>query len=115
MKKFIIMFAAVLVGCLMCGGAFAKAPKQTAEVTFRVNLHCHKCVEKVLDNISYEKGVEDVDINEEQKTVRLVYNPKKTSVEKLQKALLKLGYGADVIEPAPEGKDGGSDEKCVYL
>lgn len=80
----------------------AKVKKEKAEVTFSVNLHCAKCVEKVMENISFERGVLDLEINEEAKTVKVVYDAKKTSVEMLQKAFAKLGYEAT---PVPEVQD----------
>ena len=46
--------------------------KKTAEVTFNVNMHCENCKAKIEKNISWEKGVKDLSVNLENKTVRMV-------------------------------------------
>lgn len=67
-----------------------KAPLQ--EVTFIVNLHCENCVKKVQDNIPFEKGVKDLKVSLDNKTVWVQYSPDKTTKEKLAAAIEKLGY-----------------------
>ncbi len=67
-----------------------KAPLQ--EVTFIVNLHCENCVRKVQENIPFEKGVKDLKVSLERKTVWVRYSPDKTTKEKLAAAIEKLGY-----------------------
>ena len=69
-----------------------KKVKKTETVTFKVNMHCKNCVAKITDNISFLKGVEDLKVSLDQKTVTITYNPSKTSESTLQKALEKLGY-----------------------
>lgn len=92
-----------------------KKAKDELEVKFKVNLHCHSCVEKLIQNVGFEKGVKDIDVELEKGIVEIEYNPKKTSPEKLQAAIEKLGYTATII---PEkGKccdkcDKGADKAC---
>ena len=69
-----------------------KKVKKTETVTFKVSMHCKNCVAKITDNISFLKGVEDLKVSLDQKTVTITYNPSKTSESTLQKALEKLGY-----------------------
>ena len=47
-----------------------------------------------IDYISFLKGVEDLKVSLDQKTVTITYNPAKTDEATLQKALEKLGYSA---------------------
>ena len=76
----------------------APAPKaKTETVTFSVNMHCKKCVEKLTDNLSFEKGVKDLKISLEDKTVTITFNPSKTNKENLAAAIEKCGYKAEVI------------------
>ena len=104
MKKTIIIIAAAI--------AFAAAPvmalaadttaaveqqkkKKTMEikeVNFNVYLHCDDCVEKVNENIAFEKGVKDLKVVFEDQTVSIKYDAAKTSEEVLQAAIEKLGY-----------------------
>lgn len=66
--------------------------KKTEVVTFKVGMHCKNCVKKVTDNISFEKGVKDLKVTLEDKTVTITYDPTKTNPETLKKAIEKLGY-----------------------
>ena len=66
--------------------------KKTETVTFTVGMHCKNCVKKVTDNISFEKGVKDLKVSLEDKTVTITYDPAKTNPETLKKAIEKLGY-----------------------
>ncbi|MDR2622023.1 MAG: heavy-metal-associated domain-containing protein [Dysgonamonadaceae bacterium] len=66
--------------------------KKSEEVTFIVNMYCENCKAKIEKNISWEKGVKDLTVNLEKKTVTIVYNPQKTTEENLKKAIEKLGY-----------------------
>ena len=62
------------------------------EVTFKVHLHCEKCVAKVLDNMSRAKGVKDLHVCLEDQIVSVKYDSAKTDEKTLQAALEKLGY-----------------------
>lgn len=66
--------------------------KKTETVTFTVGMHCKNCVKKIVDNISFEKGVKDLKVSLEDKTVTITYDPAKTNPETLRKAIEKLGY-----------------------
>lgn len=78
-----------------------KKVKKTETVAFKVSMHCKNCVAKITDNISFLKGVEDLKVSLDQKTVTITYNPAKTDEATLQKALEKLGYTAEIVkEPA---------------
>ena len=78
-----------------------KKVKKTETVTFKVSMHCKNCVTKITDNISFVKGVEDLKVSLDQKTVTITYNPAKTDEATLQKAIEKLGYSAEKArEPA---------------
>lgn len=74
-----------------------KTVKKTATVTYKVSMHCKNCVAKITDNISFMKGVEDLKVSLDQKTVTITYNPAKTNEETLQKAIEDLGYRAEKL------------------
>ena len=92
-----------------------KKVKKTETVTFKVSMHCKNCVAKITDNISFIRGVEDLKVSLDQKTVTITYNPAKTDEATLQKAIEKLGYSAEKVQPTvglaadnalrPKGKD----------
>lgn len=74
-----------------------KSTKKTVTVTFNVNMHCENCVEKLTDRLSFLKGVEDLHISLDQKTVMITYNPDKTDEATLAKAIEKCGYSAEKV------------------
>ena len=75
-----------------------KKVKKTETVTFKVSMHCKNCVAKITDNISFVKGVEDLKVSLDQKTVTITYDPAKTDEATLQKAIEKLGYTAEKVQ-----------------
>ncbi len=110
MKKiFTIVFAAVLTLCLSDEIAAssadvmesvvdrkpAKVKGEIKEVTFHVHLHCNNCVNKVRENISFERGVKDLHVCLEDQVVSIKYDASKTSEDTLKQAIEKLGYKVD--------------------
>ena len=99
MKKFL---AFIIVAAMAVSSAFAadsaaaqkknKKSKELKEVTWTVNLHCENCVEKVNENLAFEKGVKDLKVSLEEGTVYVKYDSSKTSEETLAAAMKKLGY-----------------------
>ena len=92
-KKMILLVAMTILAVSVSAQVNKQAkPKKTEEVTFTVSMTCEGCKEKIEKNISWEKGVKDLEINLEKKTVKINYDPKKTSEEKLKKAIEKLKF-----------------------
>lgn len=95
MKK-IAIFAGALALTLVFTAAKPKPVKRT--VVYCSTVDCKNCEKKVMENISFEKGVRDVSVDLEQKTVSVVFDESKTDTLTLAKAIRKLGYGAQVIK-----------------
>lgn len=76
-----------------------KAKKEKKTVTYNVSMHCKNCVAKITDNVSFVKGVEDLKVSLDEKTVTITYDPAKTDEATLQKAIEKLGYIAEKVNP----------------
>jgi periplasmic mercuric ion binding protein len=72
-----------------------KKDSKLAEVTFVTSIDCPGCVKKLEDNLPFEKGVKDLKINLETKTVWFKYQTNKTSIDKLKMAIEKNGYKAE--------------------
>lgn len=75
-----------------------KFKKEKKTVTYNVSMHCENCVAKITDNVSFVKGVEDLKVSLDEKTVTITYDPAKTDEATLQKAIEKLGYTAEKVE-----------------
>ncbi|MCQ2174633.1 MAG: heavy-metal-associated domain-containing protein [Bacteroidales bacterium] len=93
MKKTI---AAALCLVLAAAVSFAAVKKEVKTVVFDTYLHCEDCVRKVQENISFEKGVKSLDVSLKEQRITVSYDASKTSEEKLEAAIRKLGYKASV-------------------
>ncbi len=94
MKVFII----TLVMMLGLGMTIqAQKPKSDKEkIVFDVSMTCESCQKKIEKNIAFEKGVTDLKVDLPNKTVLIEYKPSQTTVEKLQAAIVKLGYDVKI-------------------
>ena len=72
--------------------------KKIADVTFNVSMHCKSCQERIERIIPFEKGVKDLTVDLEHKTVKVIYDPCKTNEEKLKKAFENLDYTCEKIK-----------------
>lgn len=98
MKQILLI---ILAAVLLAAPAASAAKKKTVTVTYEVSMHCKKCVEKLNDNLAFLKGVENLKISLEEKTVTITYNPAKTDEATLVQAIKKCGYTAVKKEPVP--------------
>ena len=98
------MIAMILAAFLSAASVSPKS--EIRPVTFVTDIHCVKCVRKINDNLSFEKGVKDLKVDLDTKTVTFKYDPAKTTPERLAAAINKLGYkaetGAAEGAPVPE-------------
>ena len=66
--------------------------KDVEEVTFIVNIDCPNCVKKVEEKLPFEKGVRDMKVVLEDRTVWIQYSSKKTNKARLAAAIERIGY-----------------------
>ncbi len=78
--------------------SFAQKQSNIEQVNIKTSAVCKKCKEKIESNLSFEKGVKNVELNIETKIVTVKYNPDKTDPDNIRKAISKLGYDADDIK-----------------
>lgn len=64
-------------------------------------MHCQSCEDKIKGEIRFEKGVVKIETDREQQMVTITYDPRKTSVERLQAAMKKIGRDTKVVSDAP--------------
>ena len=85
MKKIIALFAML---AMVAGVATAapKAEKKISTVVFTTDIDCGHCAQKVYNTIPYEKGIKDVVVNVQKKTVLVKFDAAKNNIESLTKA-----------------------------
>ena len=82
--------------------------KGTETVKFITSIDCENCVNNVMKNIPFEKGVKDVKCDLETKEVAITYQKNRNNPDQLKKAIEKLGFTAKVEK---EEADTGKKEK----
>lgn len=95
MKKIAIFACALALACVFTASK-PKPVKRT--VVYCSSVDCKNCEKKVMENISFEKGVKDVSVDLSEQTVKIVFDEAKTDTTNLAKAIRKLGYEAKVIK-----------------
>ena len=96
MKKIIIMVMAALMAMpaiAMADNKPAKKKKgEIKEVTFVVEFDCENCAKKIRENVAFEKGVKDLKVTLDTRTVALKYDAAKTTEDALKASIEELGY-----------------------
>lgn len=89
--KRILSLALMLVSLAVITNA--KAPADTTAI-FNVmpKMSCQNCENKIKSNLRFEKGIKSIETSLDSQTVTVVFNPKKTNVENIQKGFKKIGY-----------------------
>lgn len=103
MKKIVAFILAVVLGLAVTGSVEARAAKpskkaEVKEIVIKSSLHCEKCVKKVEENISFEKGVKALKVDLDSNTITVSFDAAKTSGETLVNAVRKLGYSAEIMK-----------------
>lgn len=96
MRKILTFTASLLI--LASSICVAAPKKKLVKAVYQSDIHCKNCASKVENNIAFEKGVEDLKISVEKKTISIEFNEAKTDTTKLANAINKLGYSAELIE-----------------
>ena len=109
MKKFIILFMAAIMAMPSVAMADNKPSKkkkgEIKEVTFVVEIDCENCAKKITENVSFEKGVKDLKVSVEDRTVALKYDAAKTSEAVLKASIEELGYAVNgVLAPGQKAE-----------
>ena len=96
MKKTLIIILAAMMAMPVISMADNKPSRkkkgEIKEVTFVVEFDCENCAKKIRENVSFEKGVKDLKVTLEDRTVALKYDAAKTSENTLKEAIEELGY-----------------------
>ncbi len=81
--------------------SFGQDASKIKKIDIKVSLQCEMCKERILNDLSFEKGVRSIEVNIEEKLVVVTYNSEKTTPEKIRKAISKIGYDADDVPADP--------------
>ncbi len=88
--------------------AQAQGAAKQAEVLIKTEVfcnhcdHCESCKPRIETALFEITGVKQAKLNIETQTIKVVYNPKKTTENEIKEAVLKSGYSADGVQPTAE-------------
>lgn len=114
MKK-LVLFALILTLGLALGTAKDKKAENVKTTVFTADIHCENCSIKIMDNVpALGKGIKDVEVNVEEKTVTVTYDSQKNNDDKIIKGLKSLNVNAQPIQPSPtcDMCPASSKQKC---
>jgi periplasmic mercuric ion binding protein len=94
MKKILTVLVTILA---LSFGSNAQSVAKTEVVKFKTSAKCGMCKARIEGDMGKTKGVQKVNLDLSDKTVSIVYNPKKTNVSALKASISKIGYDADEV------------------
>ncbi len=108
MKKLLsILMAAVLVAL----AAQAKGKANVTTTVFNADVTCNSCADKIMNNVpSLGKGVKDVKVDVDKKTVTVTYDAAKNNPANIVKGLASLSVAASEANAAP-----AAQQQCAKL
>ena len=100
MKKNIVVFIFLLVSVI----TFANKPK-TETIKIKTSAICEQCKETIEKKLAFTKGVieSNLDVDSKEKMVTVIFNPKKTTADKIRHSIAEVGYDADDVLAVPAG------------
>lgn len=106
MKNLLLTLLLFLAATL---GATAQEQKsstpRTAQAQILTSAVCGMCKTTLEKAMAYEKGVKAAELDVESKMLTIVYQPDKTSIEKLRLAVSRTGYDADSVQADQRAHD----------
>lgn len=95
MKIKLVLLA--ITACLLvgCGGG-----EKTAEIALNT-IQCGMCVMKIEDGLSEVDGLVSIEIDEDKKVGKVVYNAGVVDLSAIEKAIAKIGYDANKTQADP--------------
>lgn len=80
------------------------SPDKTETVVIQTAIYCDHCLEcescggKIQRDLSFDKGIHKVVLDDKKMTVSVEFNPLKTNAEEIRKRISMYGYDADTMK-----------------
>jgi periplasmic mercuric ion binding protein len=92
-KNIILVIAAILLPLSAVNGQGANIEK----IKIQTSAQCGMCKEAIEETLAFERGVKKSVLIMKTKVVEVEYDKRRTSPEKIRKAISKIGYDADDV------------------
>ncbi|MFO7864447.1 MAG: heavy-metal-associated domain-containing protein [Salinivirgaceae bacterium] len=105
------LVAIIALFALFANEANAQDKAKVQNVTFTCDIDCHSCKNKIMQQIPYEKGVKDVQVDIQKKEVTVEFKTAKNNTEDLIKAFKEIGFTAVVKDEGAKKEKAPKEEK----
>ncbi|HRH62097.1 MAG TPA: heavy-metal-associated domain-containing protein [Bacteroidia bacterium] len=101
--------AVIVLLMFFSASAFAQKKDNIKTVVIKTMIYCDHCKQcetcgdKFNKDLYNEDGIKRVDIDSKAMTITVIYDSKKTDIDKIRLFISKLGYDADDIKADPAG------------
>ncbi len=95
--NFIVTAVLLFLFSSLALSAQEKNKKDLSTVRFATSIDCQNCVNTIMKNVPFEKGVKDVKCDLATKEVTVQYQKDKISPETLKRSIEKLGFTAKEV------------------
>ncbi|MES2514398.1 MAG: cation transporter [Bacteroidota bacterium] len=110
MKKYSLSIIAFLFLVLALPAiSFAQKTKNTQTTVIKTKIYCDHCKQcetcgdKFNKDLYNEDGIKRVEVDAKANTITVVYDTRKTDLNKIKVLISKLGYDADEVKADPAG------------
>jgi copper chaperone CopZ len=107
MKRSIIMILVLFLAVTTTAQQAQDTTKKQGvqELRIKTSAVCDMCKETLEKAMAFERGVKSSNLDVESKMLSVQYDPKKTTPEKIRKAVSAAGYDADDVPADPRAYD----------
>jgi len=108
-KKLNISKIALIFLMLISASAFAQKKDNIKTSVIKTTIYCDHCKQcetcgdKFNKDLYNEDGIKRIDLDAKAMTITVVYDIRKTDLEKIKVMISKLGYDADDVKADPAG------------
>lgn len=101
----LVIFISVLLSAL---GIVTHGSPKSETVVIKTAIYCDHCKDcescggKIQRDLSFDKGIQEVVLDEKAMTITVKYNASKTNPDEIRKKVASYGYDADEIKADPE-------------
>lgn len=94
--------ATTLIAFLLISILAKAQNKNTVELKVKTSAVCGMCKTTIERELAFAKGVKKSELDVPSKVVTVIYNPNKTTPEKIRQAISMAGYDADDVPADPK-------------
>ncbi len=98
-------FCAVVLIMVLSAGVNATGRQKSETVTIQTSAICESCKARLEKKLKAVDGVEEANLNLNNKKIKIKYDPSKTNADALREVISNVGYDADALKKNVEAYD----------